>query len=301
MDNNGELVGGVVGYMKTLAKLVKDLYPKKVIVVWESGGSPRRRQLLPEYKEHRKPPRPMNRTYGDAIPDTEDNKNYQIRCIIQLLRYLPICQVYVENCEADDVIGYLVNNTYKDHEKIIVSSDKDYYQLLDEKTKIFTPGKKVFVKKENVIEDYKILPENFCIAKALSGDNSDNIPGVPRVGFKSLAKRFDLLTKITTLDEVISISNQHVLNDKKPLVIYENIVQHADMAKRNMQLVKLDDRLLSFDQINKIVKIINEYNPKWSKIKFFKKYTDLNLDGLHIERLCNCFSYLQYTNKPNGD
>jgi len=294
MDNNGELVGGIVGYMKSLAKLVKDLSPKKVIVVWESGGSPRRLQLFPAYKQRRKPPRPMNRTYGDAIPDNEDNKNYQIRALLQLLKYLPVYQLYIENCEADDVIGYLCKSTYQNEEKIILSTDKDFYQLVDEKTRIFNPATKVFVNKKDIIEKYNITPDNFCVAKAFNGDSSDNIPGVPRVGFKSLSKRFDFINDIT-INDIIEESKEHVLNDKKPLVMYENIVQSEELVRRNMKIMKLDNALLSFEQIQEVTRIINDFKPKWSKIKFFKRYLDLEMDGLDIERLCNCFSYLVYS------
>jgi DNA polymerase-1 len=293
-DRNGELVGGTVGFMKALAALSKRLSPTKVFVIWEGGGSPKRLKLFPEYKQRRKPLR-TNRFYGDAIPDTPENEDYQKRCIIQLLQALPVTQIYVENCEADDVIGYLCTTKFKDLDKIIVSSDKDFYQLLDEKTKIYRPGKKTFMNMEDVISEYNIAPKNFCVAKALNGDNSDNIPGVPRVGFKTLAKRFDFKDNDITIDDVINESKKHASEDKKPLAMYTNIVENEEIVRRNMKLMTLDNNLLSYGQIQEINKIVDEYTPQWNKIKFLRSYLDLELDGLEPDQICNAFHFLIYS------
>lgn len=296
MDKNGEeLIGGVIGYMKSLAKIVHDHRPKKIVVVWESGGSPRRRRLYPEYKQNRKPAR-MNRFYDDIIPDTDENKDYQIRAIITLLRSLPVYQLYVENCEADDVIGYLCK-LYRDETKIIVSSDKDYYQLLNENTKVFRPGKKTFVKEKDVIEEYDIHPRNFCVAKAFCGDNSDNVPGVPRVGFKTLAKKFTLNDKEVSIDDIVKESKSHVEKDKKPLKLYKNIVENEELIKRNMEIMVLDDRLLDINQVNEINRMMKEFKPKWNKIKLWQDYLKLELDGLDIDALSSVFLYLRNISK----
>ncbi len=295
MNISGELIGGTIGYIKSLTSLVKTLFPKRIIIVWESGGSARRLKIYPEYKQKRKPPR-MSRFYGDAIPDSEDNKEDQMRNTIELLKELPIYQIYIENCEADDVIAYLCKSVYQNEEKIIVSSDKDFYQLLDDKTKIWNPGKKVFVKTKNVIDEYNISPENFCLAKALNGDLSDNIPGVPNVGFKTLAKKFDFLSKKIELENILSESKEQINKSKKPLKIYKNIIDYENNIRRNLELVTLDNRLLSYSQVSSVLKILNEYKPKWNKMKFWKKYLDMELDGIDVEAICNNFSYLVYSN-----
>ena len=68
-----------------------------------------------------------------------ENRNHQINVLIEVLRNLPIVQVYVTDCEADDVIGYLSKYSLKEWRKVIVSSDKDFYQLLDKNTLIYSP------------------------------------------------------------------------------------------------------------------------------------------------------------------
>ncbi len=294
MDKNGNLTGGAIGYLKSLASLIKKLFPKKVYVIWETGGSPRRLKLYPDYKKRSKPMR-TNRFYGDAIPDTEDNEAFQKQLILRLLQFLPVHQIHVENCEADDVIAYVCKSLHQDEQKVIVSSDKDFYQLLDENTKIYRPGKKSFYKEKDMIEEYNITPENFVIAKAMNGDPSDNIPGVERVGFKTLAKRFTLNESKVSVDDILEKSKKHVQEDKKPLVMYENIAKSEELVRRNIELMNLNDKLLSVDQVQSINRIVREFKPQYNKIKFWKTYLDLELDGLDVEKLCNCFHFLVHS------
>ena len=136
----------------------------------------------------------MNRYYDD-IPDTQHNKNNQLKNLISLLRMIPVVQVYVDDAEADDIIGYLCNYTLKEKNKIIVSSDHDYYQLINKKTIIWSPTLKAFVNDKKVIQRYNVHPNNFCLAKCIVGDKSDNIPGVKGVGYKVLTKCLDKFSK----------------------------------------------------------------------------------------------------------
>jgi DNA polymerase-1 len=181
MSSHGYQVGGIVGFLKTLHKVINDTHPKAIYVAWESGGSSRRRSLFSEYKANRKPEK-LNRFYEDDIPDTEENKSQQIRTLAKLLKLLPVCQVYVPNCEGDDVIAFLAKRKFAAAKKLIVSSDKDFYQLLDDSIEIYNLHKKIIIKKEDVIKEYKITPQNFALAKAFCGDVSDNIPGISARG-----------------------------------------------------------------------------------------------------------------------
>lgn len=291
MDKNGKLIGGTIGYVKSLASLVKRLFPSKVYIIWETGGSPRRLKIYPDYKQKSKPLR-TNRIYGDAIPDTEENEIYQKQLLLKLLQFIPVYQVHVDNCEADDVIAYLCKSVHQDEEKIIVSSDKDFYQLLDDKTKIYRPGKKVFYKTKDMIEEYNITPENFVIAKALNGDPSDNIPGVDRIGFKTLAKRYQMNDVKVSVDDLLKEAKTRVIEDKKPLLMWKNIATSEELIRRNIELMNLNDKLLSAEQVQDINRIIREFKPQYNKIKFWKTYLDLELDGLDVENICNCFHFL---------
>ena len=143
-NENGESVGGVVGTLGAISILCEKFKPDRVVVVWESGGSLRKRSIFKDYKSGRKPQR-LNRYYSGDIPDTIQNRNRQIEILISIFSNLPIMQLYIRDCEADDVIGYLCKYKLRDQRKVIISSDKDYYQLLDQKTLIYSPTWKKFV------------------------------------------------------------------------------------------------------------------------------------------------------------
>jgi len=298
MDRNGNPIGGTIGFLKAIGALVKTYAPYKVYIIWETGGSPKRLSLYPEYKQRSRPMRP-NRAYDDAIPDTKENEIAQKQILMQLLQYLPVSQIHVENCEADDVIAYLSKSIFQDKEKIIVSTDKDFYQLLDSKTKIYNPAKKKFVKESDVIEEFNITPENFAVAKSLNGDSSDNIPGVPRIGFKTLAKKIVLNQGAVSVDDILAEAKNHIINDKKPLAMWQNIASNEDLVRRNLKLMKLDDRMLTASQVQDIVRIVKEFVPQYNKIKFWKTYIDLELEGIDVENLCNNFHFLIHSNN-NG-
>ena len=104
--------------------------PKRVYVVWESGGSKRKRDLFPDYKQGRRPQK-LNRYYEQDIPDTIQNRNYQVKLLVDILSCFPVTQLYVEDSEADDAIGYMCKYKLHTDENVVISSDHDFYQLLN--------------------------------------------------------------------------------------------------------------------------------------------------------------------------
>jgi len=286
LNSNGEQVGGVVGSLKTIQRLSQDFSPEQVIAVWESGGSPRRRAILPEYKQGRSPGR-LNRFYGDDLPDTEDNRSMQQRLLIEAFMALPVAQVYVRNCEADDVIAYLCKFMYPDAEKVILTTDKDYYQLLDENTRIYNPHKKNFVTAADVFAEFNVHPKNFALAKALCGDRSDNIPGVKGLGFKTLAQRVPLMCSSD------DITTQHVIDfcrsrtdDAK---IFREVVASEKIIRRNWSLVYLGAPSLSFSQMKAVREALEQFTPKLDKLAFMKFVVKNGLRTIEPHRFCSSF------------
>lgn len=267
MSSHGYQVGGVVGFMKTMTRILEDVRPQKVYAIWEGGGSVRRRALFSEYKAHRKPEK-LNRFYGDDIPETSENKEQQIRALVSLLNHTPITQVYVQDCEADDVIGYLCKK-FTDSNKVIVSSDKDFYQLLDDKTRIYSLHKKTFIGKNDVFSEFGITPQNFALAKCLCGDTSDNINGVPGIGFKTAAKRFPILSgeQELLISNIVEYAHAHS-NEAK---VYKSVIENVSLIERNWKLVNLGLAMISADQISKIEEIVDNKNGKSNKINFIKR------------------------------
>ena len=188
MSGQGHHIGGTVGFLKGLRLLTEKLVPSHVVVVWEGGGSPRRRAIYPDYKSGRRPQK-LNRFYTE-IPDTYQNRDYQLALTIEALNYVPLHQLYVGDCEADDVIAYACRYMYKESEIVVVSSDKDLYQLIDERVTQFSPGQKKFITSEVVKEKFGVYPQNMSAVRSFTGDPSDGLAGVKGAGFKTMVKRF---------------------------------------------------------------------------------------------------------------
>ncbi len=250
LDGNGNPIGGVVGFLKTLRYLAKLVNPSKIIVVFDGqGGSQRRRKLYSGYKQGRKPIR-LNRTYEYSDEFQEKNKINQNNRLRKYLEDLPVHIIEMDNIEADDVIGFLCSY-FDDEIKTIASSDKDFYQLLNKKTIIFRPTKKVFYTNKKIIEEFKISAQNFALAKAIVGDPSDNIKGVRSVGFKNLVKYFPFLEekKEYSTEEIFQFCEEKINNkDKK----YSKFIENKDAIELNYKIMQLRDPIISMQSITKI-------------------------------------------------
>jgi len=288
MSSHAYQIGGVTGTLKTVARLCRELNPSRIIVAWEGGGSTARRKLYSEYKTNRKQGK-LNRFYEDDIPDTEENKVQQVQILVGILKYLPICQVYVQDAEGDDVISHLCRR-FRNEKKIIASSDRDFYQLLDDNTEIYSLHKKKIVRTNDIKDEFNISPQNFALAKCLCGDTSDNIPGIKGLGFKTVAKKFPILCedRAIIVDELMLYA--HARKDEK---IFKNVVENEQTIRRNWNLIYLDSGILSNYQIQKIDGMIDTWKPSLDKIEFVKKIVkegirDFDIDSfLYPLRLLN--------------
>ena len=283
MSSLGQPMGGVVGFLGAVRSLAQQQRPKRIIVAWEGGGSTRRRQLYPDYKGTRKPQR-LNRFYGDEIPATVENRDEQVRTTIACLKHVPVMQLYVEGCEADDVIGYLCRTHLADAQVTIVSSDKDYYQLLCEKVRIWRPGRKSFVGVKEMLEEYGISPENFALAKAVCGDLSDNIPGVDGVGFKTLATRFPMFASHEPIDIPRFFVEVETLSHSKPNVkAFGKILTSRALIERNLRLVDLDGSMLGPDQRRSVDYLYTSYEPTSTKIPLIRELVNVGLGDFSVD------------------
>lgn len=267
MTLHGQQSGGIVGFIKTMQSVCNDMKPSRIYAVWEGGGSRRRRQLFSEYKNHRKPQK-LNRFYDfDEIPDTVENHQWQVLLLTQVLSKLPVVQVYVDDIEADDAIAYLARYKHRNDRKVFLSSDRDYYQLLDRKSLVYRPGRKKFVSFRDVKEEFGVSCTNFALAKAICGDVSDNIPGVKGVGFKTLAKRIpefgsdDDITIDFVLDRCREQSHKYA--------VLKAISESEDLIRRNWRLIYLDMAMMSAGQIGEI-DAVAEFEPLPKKIELMR-------------------------------
>jgi hypothetical protein len=263
MSSHGYHMGGCIGFLKTLSRLTLEMQPSRIYCVWEGGGSARRRAIYSEYKVGRRPER-LNRFYEDDIPDSEENRKHQTLALLRMLKHVPVCQLYAQDCEADDVIAHLCRGPLRNEEKVIVSSDKDMFQLFDDKTSSYSPHKKCLITQSDVMNDFGIPPRNFALAKALCGDPSDNVPGIKGIGFKTASKKFPMLAldQDVLVQDIIDYAQAHA----SEATVYRRVVESVDDLRRNWRLVYLDGGMLSPPQASKIDAVVSGHVPLPNKM-----------------------------------
>ena len=291
MGSNGNHVGGIVGFLYDLTHMVQRFKPQKVYVVWEGGGSPRRRAIFPEYKAHRRPER-LNRFYADEIKSTVSDYDTQVKDIVALLKNLPVNQLYVPDCEADDVIAYICRYEHPKDLHVILSSDKDYYQLISDRAVIYSPTSKKIIQVQDVIDRFGIHPNNFALAKAVCGDPSDNIPGIPGVKYKTLSKRFPNLTETNAalLDDILSEARERMVTSK--VKAFTELVENESLIRRNWELVHLDTGILAGHQVKKIQDLCGNSKTSRDKIAFIRYLLRLGIQTFNTDFMFFALSHI---------
>tara|TARA_Y100000592_G_scaffold10563_2_gene14944 strand:+ start:62 stop:1111 length:1050 start_codon:yes stop_codon:yes gene_type:complete len=245
LSDNGVPIGGVKGFLKSLQKLCRETRPDKVIIAWDCGGGSRKRKRVDKnYKAGRAPLR-LNREIRNLTLEQErDNKIWQQIRLSEYLNQLPVIQFCLEDVEADDIISYLCQNKrLKEYQKIIVSSDKDFYQLCDDYTIVYRPTQKQIHNKYSITEEYNIHPKNFALARSISGDPSDNLRGIQGAGLKTISKRFPFLKE--DQDYLITDIVDHCESVDKQLLVHKRILEGVDLIKKNYKLMQLYSPSLS--------------------------------------------------------
>jgi DNA polymerase-1 len=244
VNPQGVHVGGLGGFIRSLGSLINQIQPTSVFVVFDGmGSSTNRKNLLPEYKSGRNITRITNWEVFEDLEDEDDAKIKQIVRIAHYLKCLPVKTVAIDKAEADDIIAYysdILPKTYNS-KCFIVSSDKDFIQLINDNVIVYRPIEKEYYTKDTVKEKFGVLTENFILYKTLLGDNSDKIAGVKGLGIKGLLKKFpELSTNILSLDDIFSIAESKY----KEHVIYSRIAFERDRLEQNYKIMNLKKPLL---------------------------------------------------------
>lgn len=173
-NRQGEPVYLIYVGMKMLRRLVYDYKPKRIIFLWDGGRSKWRMKLYPEYKDRGKTSFLGDR-YKEIISQIDIFRN-------TVLPMLPVTQWLRKGCEADDLINAAVKSLYiQGEESVIISTDKDFYQLLPY-ANIYRPAKEDVYTEKHFKEEYKFSPTGWVTYRAMTGDSSDNIKGVDGIG-----------------------------------------------------------------------------------------------------------------------
>jgi len=262
---NGDPIGGAAGFLKILQKLCRDIKPDKVVICWDGkGGSRKRRLVNKNYKEGRKPIR-LNRDVKNLTEEQElQNKVWQQIRLIEYLNNFPVTQLMLDEVEADDVIALITQlPDFKGWQKVIVSSDKDFFQLLDNETVVLRPTQNEILNKHMIVEKFGIHPTNFALARAIVGDKSDNLEGVPGVGLPTVAKRLPFLAEEKTY--TISEVNEYCKLAESSLKAYQNIVVNKKLIKENYKLMQLYSPSISVQNKEKIKYAIRNSESAFNK------------------------------------
>ncbi len=285
MDLNGNPIGGVAGFLKSLQKEIRETSPDKVVICWEgAGGSARRRSLNKEYKVGRKAPR-LNRQF--QMPCAEEERANKLRQQLRLMEYLdtmPVVQLSLESQEADDIIGWLCRtDTFSAWSKIIISSDKDFIQLCDDHTILYRPVAKEVLNKKRIVDKFGIHPTNFALARALVGDNSDNIKGIRGVGLKTVAKRFSFLSegRDHSVQDLIKYSRENLKASK----VYEKVAASEDLIKENYDLMQLYVTNISDQGKQKLSWALENLGKSFSKYKIHVMMREDGIMNVNIEQM----------------
>ena len=271
LNDNGVPVGGLTGFLRSLAYAIREVNPTRVIVVYDgAGGSQRRRKILPDYKANRTPGKRITR--WDAFKNATEEKEamkIQFSRLIEYLDFLPVNVISIDRIEADDTIAYIAH-TLLDEDVTILSADQDFLQLVDERITVWSPTKKKFYTPRMVMDDYGVPAHNFLMYKVLMGDKSDNIEGVKGLGPKKLPKIVpDLLTQ-TTLD--LDFILEHAGKGEEPM--HKKIVESATQLQINEELMDLKNPPISGELKLQIARLIEAPINLLSRNDFIMMYSD---------------------------
>ena len=277
VNEQGVHIGGLGGFIRSLNSLINQIQPTSVYVVFDgTGSSVNRKNLLPEYKSGRNLVRITNWDTFDSLEDEHDSKVDQIVRLIHYLKCLPVKTLSLDKVEADDIIAYLsdILPTKYASQVFIVSNDKDFVQLVNEKVILYRPGEKEYYTKRLVQENFGVLTENFILYKTLLGDQSDNVAGVKGLGEKGLLKKFpELAERPLTFQDIIEISAAK----HKDHVVYSRVVFDMERLENNYRIMDLSNPLMDNMEKEYLEDVVEESTPTLNTEAFLRLY---NEDGL---------------------
>jgi len=214
-DPSGRPTNATFGFTQMLRKLLQDKHPAFIAVTFDRPEPTHRHLVFPSYKANRQsPPEDL----VEQIPD-----------IKEVCRVLGVPQVELAGFEADDLMGTLARKAVAEGFRVIlVSSDKDLLQLVNESVQVLHPSRGELLDRDGVKRSFGVYPEQVVDVLALMGDSSDNVPGVPGIGEKGAR---ELVTTYGSLEECL----RHAAEISRK-TYRENLIKHGDQARLSREL-----------------------------------------------------------------
>ncbi len=259
-NSKNQNTSAVFGFLSSLLKILENEKPDYIAVAFDTKEKTFRHERFPEYKANRQ-----------LIPD---DMIYQLDYIKKILEAIDIEIITAPGYEADDIIGTLATIFKKDKiESYLVTPDKDFFQLVEDGIYVYKPQKKSVedaevYDKQKVINEYGLTPEQFIDFLALTGDPTDNIPGVKGIGEKTaveLIKEFGSLENIySNLDKITKPSLKQKLQEGKDSAY---LSRELVTIKRNIPLeINVEKLKIESPDIPKLENLLTEL-----EIKTFNK------------------------------
>ncbi len=280
VNPDGVHIGGLGGFFRSLGAMIRQIDPTQVYVVFDGAGSANnRKNINPLYKSGRDLQRITNWDAFDDKQDEDDSKVDQMIRVIQYLKTLPVKTVSIDKVEADDIISYLSKVVIKDpkDKAFIVSSDKDFIQLVSDNVIVYRPMEKEYYTEQTVIDKYKMSPKNFLLHKTLLGDNSDKIKGVKGLGEKGIYKKFpELMERDMDLQDIFNICESKF----KDHVVYARVLQNMDEMENNYKIMNLENPMISDKEKEYLNQLVNSKVPPYIPEQFLAFYNQDKLGGM---------------------
>ena len=228
---DGKYTNAIYGFLAILFNIIDDLKPEYMAVAFDVKGKLKRKELFEGYKANR---HGMPEELAEQMPVIKD-----------VLRAMNIDILEKEGYEGDDILGTLAKfGEKKGLEVTILSGDRDTFQLASDNITIRIPRTKAGktetenYNREKIIEEYGIEPKQLIEVKALQGDTSDNIPGVPGIGPKTALSLIQKYHSVKELYEKIEKGKDDLKGKQK-----ENIIANKEMAELSRTLGQIDTKV----------------------------------------------------------
>jgi DNA polymerase-1 len=223
VTTKGEPTGAIYGVVSMLRKLLVDIDPTYIAVVFDTKEPTFRDELYPEYKAHRK--------------ETPPDLIQQFPVLVEVVKAMGLPVLQVPGVEADDVIGTLtVTASQEGWSTLVSTSDKDLAQLVNQQVTLINTMTDTLLDEQGVVKKFGVAPNQIIDYLTLMGDTSDNVPGIPKVGPKTAAK---WLADYKTLDNIIA--HAHEISGKVGESLRDNLEQIP--LSRELVTIKLDVNL----------------------------------------------------------
>lgn len=262
---DGKYTNAVYGFLAILFKIQEDINPEYMVVAFDLKGPTVRHEMYEKYKANRKG---MPEELAEQMP-----------MIKEILKAMNIQIVEKQGYEGDDIIGTLSKyGEENDLQVVILSGDRDNFQLASDKTTIRIPRTKMGktetedYNREKVLEEYGLEPIQLIDVKALQGDSSDNIPGVPGIGEKTALSLIQKYSSLENLYNEVEAGTDSLKGKQR-----ENIVENKELAFLSQELGKIN-RDVPVEKDLELFKV-----EEWNKEKVLEIFKELNFNR-YIER-----------------